>query len=166
MFRGLAKTDLAALRQTMSIDEILTLVSDKKALKAKITELETSLQKASPNWALHQKKMKQLSNFMITGNASTNLLRNAYTTAHLFNEGVPTPKVDKAFEAGVDQLVSLYAFQNLPQSDQAALASLVQTEANGMSFSMSYLEGQRKDELARIAGAAVTNHFMSGVKRN
>ena len=159
MFRGLAKTDLAALRQTMSIDEILALVSDKKALKAKITELETSLQKASPNWALHQKKMKQLSNFMITGNAGTNLLRNAYTTAHLFNEGVPTPKVDKAFEAGVDQLVSLYAFQNLPQSDQAALASLVQTEANGMSFSMSYLEGQRKDELARIAGAAVTNHF-------
>lgn len=159
MFRGMAKTDLAALRQTMSIAEILALVKDKKVLETKINDLESSIKKGNPHWALHQKKMKQLATHMTTGVAGNNLLRNAYTVSRLFNEGKLSPKVDAAFEANVDQLISLYAFQAIPQSDRNALSSLVQSEGDGLSFSMSYLEGQRKDEQARITGAAVTNHF-------
>ena len=164
MYRGLGKTDLLALRGSMSIAEIQDLIKDPAKVTAAIQSLEGTLKSTDTrNWGLLQKKMKQLATFMNTGVVGKNLLRNATAVGNLFGE----QKVGKttAFAAGsaidqIDRLVSLYAFDALSQEDRAMLSSLVESESDGTSFLLSYLQGQRVDEVARASeGMAVMNHY-------
>ncbi|QDH83729.1 putative virion-associated RNA polymerase [Achromobacter phage vB_AxyP_19-32_Axy04] len=151
---GLGKTDIASLRESMSMDEIRSLLGDQKAVDSKINDLEIELDKLDAAHApLIMKKAKQLASYMITGKPGQNLLRNAESVARLFGErarkgrALPTDAMIKA----VDQLTSLYALEAMPKTQREALSSLVQSEAAGLDFSIAYMVGQRTDESAKAA---------------
>lgn len=148
MHTGMGKTDLAVLRDTMSLAEIRDLLSDQKIVDREVNKLEADLQKqAGRNWPLISRKSKQLAQYMINGTVGNNLLRNATAISRMLGERkAARSTVDVA---QLDKLITLYALEAMNKSDRELLSSLAQTEADGMDFATSYLVGQRKDEMAK-----------------
>lgn len=143
---SLGKTDVAALGK-----DALDLAADPAKRTAAIESHEAGLS------ALHIAKAKQLANYMINGVVGRNLLRNAEAVARLLGEnqkGKPMADVKQ-----IDRLVSLYALDLLSDQDKDTIASLAQSEADGLNFSIDYLRGQRADEMSRATGRAKMNAF-------
>lgn len=148
MHTGMGKTDLAVLRDTMSLAEIRDLLTDQKIVDREVNKLEADLQKqAGRNWPLISRKSKQLAQYMINGTVGNNLLRNATAISRLLGERKTTRSVVDV--AQLDKLITLYALEAMNKSDREMLSSLAQTEIEGMDFATSYLVGQRKDEMAK-----------------
>lgn len=160
MHTGMGKTDLAVLRDTMSLGEIRDLLSSQKELDKLVNKLEADLQnQAGRNWPLINRKSKQLAQYMINGTVGNNLLRNAEAISRLLGERTnvkSTVDVDT-----LDKLITLYAIEAMNQSDREALASLAQTETDGMDFATSYLVGQRVEEKRKALNddRARLNHY-------
>ena len=148
MHTGMGKTDLAVLRDTMSLAEIRDLLTDQKIVDREVNKLEVDLQKqAGRNWPLINRKSKQLAQYMINGTVGNNLLRNATAISRMFGERqAARSTVDVA---QLDKLITLYALEAMNKKDREMLSSLAQTEVDGMDFATSYLVGQRKDEMAK-----------------
>lgn len=145
---GMGKTDLAVLRDTMSLGEIRDLLTDQKIVDREVNKLEADLQKqAGRNWPLISRKSKQLAQYMINGTVGNNLLRNATAISRLLGERKTTRSVVDV--AQLDKLITLYALEAMNKTDREMLSSLAQTEIEGMDFATSYLVGQRKDEMAK-----------------
>lgn len=148
MHTGMGKTDLAVLRDTMSLDEIRDLLTDQKIVDREVNKLEADLQKqAGRNWPLINRKSKQLAQYMINGTVGNNLLRNATAISRLLGERKTTRSIVDV--AQLDKLITLYALEAMSKTDREMLSSLAQTEIEGMDFATSYLVGQRKDEMAK-----------------
>lgn len=169
MTRGMGNTDIAALVDTFSRREVLDLLGDSTTRQTAIESLQAAINTADPSNAQRiDEKAKQLAHYMNTGEAGRNLLRNSDAIANLLNESVTvpataTPDVIRA----VDQLVSLYAIEGLAQTDKDSLALLAQAEPEGMDFTLAYLVGQRKDELAKSrTGRARFNHHKGYIRAN
>lgn len=148
MHTGMGKTDLAVLRDTMSLAEIRDLLTDQKIVDREVNKLEADLQKqAGRNWPLISRKSKQLAQYMINGTVGNNLLRNATAISRMLGERqAARSTVDVA---QLDKLITLYALEAMNKSDREMLSSLAQSEVDGMDFATSYLVGQRKDEMAK-----------------
>lgn len=148
MHTGMGKTDLAVLRDTMSLAEIRNLLTDQKIVDREVNKLEADLQKqAGRNWPLISRKSKQLAQYMINGTVGSNLLRNATAISRMLGERqAARSTVDVA---QLDKLITLYALEAMNKTDREMLSSLAQTEIEGMDFATSYLVGQRKDEMAK-----------------
>ena len=148
MHTGMGKTDLAVLRDTMSLAEIRDLLTDQKIVDREVNKLEADLQKqAGRNWPLISRKSKQLAQYMINGTVGNNLLRNATAISRMLGERqAARSTVDVA---QLDKLITLYALEAMSKTDREMLSSLAQTEVEGMDFATSYLVGQRKDEMAK-----------------
>lgn len=148
MHTGMGKTDLAVLRDTMSLAEIRDLLSDQKIVDREVNKLEADLQKqAGRNWPLISRKSKQLAQYMINGTVGNNLLRNATAISRMLGERqTARSTVDVA---QLDKLITLYALEAMSKTDREMLSSLAQTEVDGIDFATSYLVGQRKDEMAK-----------------
>lgn len=163
LFRGLGKTDLAALRAQYSVSEILGFISEPALVKKTIGELQSQLKKAdAAHFNKVDQKAKQLATYMMTGKPGTKLLRNADAISHLLFERTQKGRAapDAAYISQVDQLVTLYALEMLNQTDMKSLVSLVQNERQGMEFSLSYLVGQREEETRKsINGRARFNSY-------
>lgn len=163
MFRSMGKTDLPALLGSMNRQQILELFSDSTKLDQSILDLEEKLRSLDPkHFGILKKKMQQLAHFMNTKEPGTNLLRNANAVAHLFDENKSSTRkaVTEEMISTVDQLVSLYAIENLSKDDRSSMASLVQNEPKGMDFVLAYMEGQHKTESRKAKqGMAVYNHY-------
>lgn len=148
MHTGMGKTDLAVLRDTMSLAEIRDLLTDQKIVDREVNKLESDLQKqAGRNWPLINRKSKQLAQYMINGTVGNNLLRNATAISRLLGERKTTRSVVDV--AQLDKLITLYALEAMNKTDREMLSSLAQTEIEGMDFATSYLVGQRKDEMTK-----------------
>lgn len=160
MHTGMGKTDLAVLRDTMSLAEIRDLLSDQKIVDREVNKLEADLQKqAGRNWPLINRKSKQLAQYMINGTVGNNLLRNATAISRLLGERqAARSTVDVA---QLDKLITLYALEAMSKSDREMLSSLAQTEVDGMDFATSYLVGQRKDEMSKAKSdtRAILNQY-------
>lgn len=148
MHTGMGKTDLAVLRDTMSLDEIRDLLTDQKIVDREVNKLEADLQKqAGRNWPLINRKSKQLAQYMINGTVGNNLLRNATAISRMLGERQSARSTVDV--AQLDKLITLYALEAMNKTDREMLSSLAQTEVEGMDFATSYLVGQRKDEMAK-----------------
>ena len=148
MHTGMGKTDLAVLRDTMSLDEIRDLLTDQKIVDREVNKLEADLQKqAGRNWPLINRKSKQLAQYMINGTVGNNLLRNATAISRMLGERQSARSTVDV--AQLDKLITLYALEAMSKSDREMLSSLAQTEVDGIDFATSYLVGQRKDEMAK-----------------
>lgn len=162
LFRSIGKTDLASLRGHFNNTDIRKMLSDASNLQSRVSTLETYIQNADPtHFALYQEKMAQLATYMNTGVPGRNLLRNAEAIARLLNENTQDNffTKDADFVAAVDQLVTMYALQDLSQADKDVLAAMVRSEATGLDFVVDYLVGQRKEEQSKMSPAAALNHY-------
>lgn len=160
MHTGMGKTDLAVLRDTMSLAEIRDLLTDQKIVDREVNKLEADLQKqAGRNWPLISRKSKQLAQYMINGTVGNNLLRNATAISRLLGERKTTRSIVDV--AQLDKLITLYALEAMNKTDREMLSSLAQTEIEGMDFATSYLVGQRKDEMAKAKSdsRAILNQY-------
>lgn len=164
MFHALGKTDLASLLDIGSFTKtgVLDVIKDETILSNKITELEETIQGLdNEHTALIVKKSKQLATYMGTGVTGSNLLRNAVSIAHLLNETTAkrgTPSA--ALVTAINQLVTLYAIDNLDKNTKEIIVDLATNEGSGISFTVDYLVSQRNTEnrKARLAGAKF-NHY-------
>ena len=148
MHTGMGKTDLAVLRDTMTLAEIRDLLTDQKIVDREVNKLEADLQKqAGRNWPLISRKSKQLAQYMINGTVGNNLLRNATAISRMLGERQSARSTVDV--AQLDKLITLYALEAMSKTDREMLSSLAQTEIEGMDFATSYLVGQRKDEMAK-----------------
>lgn len=162
MFNAMARTDLAVLRTNKSHADIQALFSDQTKVDAEINTLEAAIKAVDPkHWGQLQVKMKQLAVFMNTGMQGVSLLRNAEAIAMLL--GMPVAKGRKLLPAAtikqIDQLVTMYAIEGLTKEQKAEMASLVQNESEGLAFTLDYLDGQRKEEMAKATGKAKFNAY-------
>lgn len=160
MHTGMGKTDLAALRDTMSLGEIRDLLSDQKIVDREVNSLESALQQqAGRNWPLINRKSKQLAQYMINGTVGNNLLRNATAISRMLGERQSARSTVDV--AQLDKLITLYALEAMNKTDREVLANLAQNETEGMDFVSSYLVGQRKDEMAKAKAddRANLNHY-------
>lgn len=162
LFRGIGKTDLAVLRAFFSKADIRKMLTSASDLQKRVSTLETYIQNADPtHFALYQEKMTQLATYMNTGVQGRSLLRNAEAISRLLNENTQENFFlkDKDFVAAVDQLVTLYALQDLTQEDKDVLAAMSRDEATGLDFVIDYLVGQRAEEQSKMSPAAALNHY-------
>ncbi len=160
MHTGMGKTDLAVLRDTMSLAEIRDLLTDQKIVDREVNKLEADLQKqAGRNWPLISRKSKQLAQYMINGTVGNNLLRNATAISRMLGERQSARSIVDV--AQLDKLITLYALEAMSKTDREMLSSLAQTEVDGIDFATSYLVGQRKDEMAKAKSdsRAILNQY-------
>lgn len=163
LYNGLAKTDLSALTESMSVEQIVDMLADESKIYGQIKSLKDRITKTvgESNAALIIKKGEELAKYMVFGQVSPNLLRNAEAIANLFGVQGSTkfvPTVDLIKD--VDQLVSLLALSKQGKTALFSLADLARNERDGMIFSLSYLKGQRKAELSKIStDRARLNHY-------
>jgi hypothetical protein len=163
-YNGMAKTDIAALvGNGFTAEEVLELMADSKKMAKAISKLETSLQNSDPdNFSDVQQKMDQLAHYMSTGEVGVSLLRNATAIAQQAGDkkSAGFKARDAAFTKQIDLLVSMYAFENQSAEDKAVMTELVATEKDGLSFTVSYMVGQRAGELSKqIEGVGHINHY-------
>ncbi len=164
MFKGMAMTDLAALKTfgRMSQTQVIELLADSSLRADKIRSLENDIRQMDPkHWNLLQKKSKELAHFMVTREAAQNQLRNAVAVADLLGERVRNrPAASKEMISALNQLISLYAVNELDQNTKDTLVALAQTESKGMGFSLAQLEYNRKQEVLKAdANGAKYNHY-------
>lgn len=164
MFKGMAMTDLAALKTfgRMSQTQVIELLADSSLRADKIRSLENDIRQIDPkHWNLLQKKSKELAHFMVTREAAQNQLRNAVAVADLLGEKVRNrPAASKEMISALNQLISLYAVNELDQNTKDTLVALAQTESKGMGFSLAQLEYNRKQEVLKAdANGAKYNHY-------
>lgn len=159
MHRGLAQTDIASLRSGYTMSDIMGFLGSESLREQAIEALEIKLGELQPKHGVRMRdKAIQLAKYMIRKETGTNLLRNAEAIAHLLGENVVEDPSAETVTV-IDHLTSLLALQNIPETERQMLASLVQTERQGVTFITSYLEGQRKDELIKSTGNARFNHY-------
>lgn len=161
LYRGIGKTDLASLVDGNNFDTVLSLLTDNKALAIATSKIESDLQLSEgPLFKNIKRKSHELADFLVSGVAGPNLLRNAFAIANLYGAGGRKSAASEQTIKNIDHLVSLYALQALPAEVKATLSSLVQTEKEGMNFALAYLVGQRFDEQAKVTTPiARINHF-------
>lgn len=155
---SIGKTDLTSLLSSMTRTDLTDLLSTSNAT-AKIADLESAIRIADPIDGNHViTKAKQLARYMDTGVAGSNLLRNAEAVAALLGEPNTNGRtVSASLVQSVDALVSLYAFDALSQDHKTNLRNLMNTQAAGLGFLISYMEGQRKDEMSKQTPATRYN---------
>ena len=163
LYRALGKTDLTALGTSASMQEIFDVISDDKKMLKQIKDLEQSIEASDKkHWSLIQSKSKQLADYMNTGKPGSVLLRNAYAISHLFGlvdqSTYSAPTAQTISE--IDKLVSLYALQSLDAQTRKTLKEIVASEQKGVHFMLSYMKGQRQEELRKSSlSMAQVNHY-------
>lgn len=159
---ALGKTDAAALMDKHSLADTLNFVSDPKARASEKQNLESFLEGQDPkHWAAVKAKADQLANHMLTDSPGSNLLSNADAVAHLLLEKIDAKRTQPSDEyvKAVDRLTTLYALDKLSPETQKAVSNLSKNEPEGMNYVLSYLNGQRKTEMAKNTGMARFNSF-------
>ena len=162
LYRGLGETGFASLMRGNSIERVLELMSDQAARDVEVRNQISKIEGLSPENAKRiESKARQLAKYMISKkNDQANLLRNAEAIAHLLNEnGVQGTVTTQPMIDAIDHLVSVLAFNELSDASKTSLSSLVQSEAKGLTFIMSYLQGQDEIDRAKATGNARFNHF-------
>lgn len=147
---SIGKTDITSLLSSMTRADLTDILTTGN-VGTRITDLEAAIKAADPNDGAHViTKAKQLAKYMMTGEAGSNLLRNAEAVAALLGEGaIPGRTVSASLVQNIDALVSLYAFDSLNQDHKTNLKNIMNTQAAGLGFLISYMEGQRKDEMSK-----------------
>ena len=163
LYRALGKTDLTALGTSASMQEIFDVIADDKKMLKQIKDLEQSIEASDKkHWSLIQSKSKQLADYMNTGKPGPWLLRNAYAISQLFGlvdqSTYSAPTAQTISE--IDKLVSLYALQSLDAQTRKTLKEIVASEQKGVHFMLSYMKGQRQEELRKSSlSMAQANHY-------
>jgi hypothetical protein len=168
LFNAMGKTDLATVASALGREETLDLLLHRGKVNGKIQTLEAAIQAHDPaHFSLVQAKAKELAHFMNTGMHGDNLLRNARAVSELLGEKKAKNRTSTtaAYITQVDQLISLYALNEISSGDMKVLRNLVRSETQGMDFVLAYLEGQRNEEVSKAQGMAYYNSYKGYVPK-
>lgn len=162
MTNGIAKTDLLALAASMDNDQILSMLTDTTARNKKIQQLKDELRQQYSEDAFNyvEAKSEQLAKFMLTKIPGRFLLKNPESIAKLLGSDfniVQEPAAETV--RAIDQLVTLLSIKNLDREIKNELASIVKDEKEAVSYLISYINGIRKDEMAKMSGRATLNYY-------
>ena len=166
LHQGLGKTSVASLISVMSPEKLRNLLSDAKSTAKKMDDLRSLINgHAGSNAVLTIKKADELANYLATGEAPINFLRNAYAIANLLGENVSKkPAVTDDYVSNLEQYVALKAWSLQPKEVNSTITSLLQNEAEGMDFLLSYLSGSIKEEKNKLTtDEARFNYFMGNM---
>lgn len=127
------RADLQSLTDEFSTEEILSMVSDRKALKEAIRKLESKVESVEGGNAMLV-KAKNLAHYMIHRRAiSPMLVKNAYAIAsgvgEVTNNANKLEKPNPVLVSNLDKLISLYALNNVRESDKDLIKKLNKPEA-------------------------------------
>lgn len=151
---SMAKTGLGLLANMHGIDAALNLIGSDGALTTRLNAVRKELRLAQPE--LYQEmeaKSDQLATYMNTGVTGGNLLRNAYEIAGLFGTNkAMLPDTDTV--KLIDELVTLKALKG---TNLTTLRQLAKSEAKGIRYTLSFLQGQIKEESKK--GSDITGGF-------
>ena len=148
---SLARTDAGALLGTYRRERTLELLSLGSERRAEISALESRL----PAQVLT--KAKQLARYMTTGAHGAQLQRNAYAIASLNGA--------KEMRTEIDNLVSLYALEMMPESAKNTLENLIENDVDGLAKVFHATVSARNDELAKMTtDVAQMNHFKGHIR--
>ena len=162
LYMGLGRTDLASLLDSFNSTQAFELITDNTKLKAEVARREQLLQAADKaSFPLVQEKAQQLAHYMNTREAGRSLLRNSTAIAGLYGEAKPAnfTKKGQDYVKLIDELVTLYALDDMMPADRAQLSALINSESEGMSYMLSYMKEQRAEELSKVTGNAIANAF-------
>jgi len=160
LHQGLGQTGLASLLEKNNTEHALKMLSETNLRDVESHRLRGMISDLSPkNASLIDQKAKELANYMINKTVVPGLLANAEAITHLLGTGVLADNTSPEMVSAVDQLVTLYAVDALPESTKTDLASLVRGEAKGMSFMLDYLHGQDLLDKEKATGNARFNHW-------
>lgn len=163
IYKAVWSTDLAAITARDTAETVLNMVTDPNLLAQRKATLEASIQASDPaHWNLIQTKSRQLANYMNTKELGHELLPNAYAVSRLYGQRIQPGRAvpNAAMVENIDSLISVYAYEALAQDQKDTIAKLVKDEKKGMILVLSYLQGQRKDEMVKASkGRARDNHI-------
>lgn len=118
-------TDIQCLFESMTFDEVKTLLTDKNALEAKIKAYEDSLIKTKNGmWFVNQ--AESLAYYMTTGIGHEALNLNAHNIAIGLNSGMTKAFTEpsQALVNQIDQLATLYALRNTDEDAKTIVNTL------------------------------------------
>lgn len=121
-------TDIQCLFESMTFDEVKTLLTDKNALEAKIKAYEDSLIKTKNGmWFVNQ--AESLAYYMTTGIGHEALNLNAHNIAIGLNSGMAKAFTEpsQALVNQIDQLATLYALRNT-EDDAKTIVNTLKAE--------------------------------------
>lgn len=149
MTRAFGKTDAQSLLNDFSLADIHSYLKDAKALQGAVTAAE-SIVAGYPHGADYVVRSKELAHFMMTGeNISDHLLRNAEAISLLQGSGKTVTDPEAKAQA-IDNLVSLYAMQQLTDAEKSTMDSLFTGEQAGMQFVSNYLRVLNANEKTKL----------------
>lgn len=161
MTRALGKTDAQSLLNDFSLSDIHSYLKDEKALQAAVTAAE-SIVAGYPHGADYVVRSKELAHYMMTGeNISDHLLRNAEAISLLQGSGKAVTDPEAKAQA-IDNLVSLYAMQQLTDAEKAAMDNLFTNEQAGMQFVTNYLWVLNANEKTKLGQYSNTLNAYKG----
>ena len=147
LYRSLARTGIGTLvyLQPELLDKIPALLQPQNAIIADAEQqLNKLVSQKSKKFILN--KAKQAAHYMITGEAGSYLLKNAYAI-------LKTAMVENAVEEDdINKLISLYALAELSDKDKNTLLNLYDTYEEEIKRVVKYMAYLHKEELAKIAG--------------
>ena len=150
---ALGKTDIAALGETYTAEQIRKIINDPAYMTEEIEKAETEVRSQAPKVADdYIRKAQELAEFMISGKIASNnnnLLRNAEAISRLLGEDKKGMVTTKASIDAIDRLTTLYAVANLENDTLVAVNKLSATEAAGMDFVTYYLADLRRNEVKK-----------------
>lgn len=152
LFRSIGNTDIVSLTDTMSLEEVIKLVSDPKKVDKEIARIENEILGMTNKQRTLEiiKKSKQLAHYMNTKEPGKYLLKNAESIAKHFSNGIlRRNSVPAELIQAVDQLTSLYAVKSIPEADSKILQEISKSELEGISFTLAQLKGIRADEATK-----------------
>lgn len=150
------KTDLACLFNIgLKLSDVKTIVDTDVALDSAIQKYEQGLT------AYQLKKAKQLANYMLTGVAGDNLLRNAKAISDEVGSINYYRKGNVSEVASIDALVTLYAIKQLGSKDRTFLQEVLNDTSpeniKGCNALIGTLMANAFDEMNKSKGIAYYN---------
>ncbi|WP_198350427.1 hypothetical protein, partial [Vreelandella venusta] len=150
---ALLRTDLSALLETYSTDDIHDLLIDKTRLTQERAKLENAVA-ALPMGKLYTQQADDLGKFMATGeNYNPMLQLNAHNIAHLYGFAeAKQVEVSKEVVSLIDQLATLNALSYTDTSDIQAVVAKEKVRGNesGIEFTLRMAQYQKEQSLEKL----------------
>lgn len=126
---------------TLGSSNMIRLATGKLSANSRITQLEDKLKAIDADYFVGvSEKAKQLAEYNINGIAGDMLLRNPYTIAYRFDGYTGSaPKINPAYVNAVAELISLYSYELLSNSDKETLNKLATQDPDALVFMGRFL---------------------------
>lgn len=140
----LLDTDFSEMYYEYNLQELL---EDENKIEEQVQKLISELVAAgveTPRINYYKAMSEGLAHYMITGQANSVQLLNAYSIAHMVGSHRKLEEVDESIVKVIDKLASLQALQKVSNEDKQLMAGLLQTQVNGIENFVAYQVSQKE----------------------